>query len=128
MKKIMILVLSAIVFLFCACEKKKAPEMGTINNYSEEATPYTLTVGASIYDIGSGTIEEKGFCYRRGGGLAPTYSDCDSVVKVQGYSGINYFKTTIGGLHPNTDYIIVAYAFNDVDTSYTNAIYIKTLR
>lgn len=120
--------IGAIICTLYACNKKQAPVMGSIIHYDKKATPYTLTLGASIYDTGGDAITDKGFCYRRGGGVVPTYTNCDSVVQVRGYTSVGYFEHEIGGLHPNTTYIIVAYAVNSVDTSYSNAVYVSTLK
>lgn len=99
---------------------KNAPsvEIGVARNISE----YSIEITGLLRDNGSSEVSERGFCYSRYG--TPALNAESKIITVNSRSSM--FSSTINNLQSGTTYSIRAYAINDVDTSYSEIINVKT--
>ena len=100
--------------------RKVAPsvEIGVASEVSE----YSVYITGLVRDEGSSEVTQKGFCYSRYGTPDLGKESHSQVIDSRSIS----FGGRINHLQPGTTYAIRAYAINDVDTSYSSVISVKT--
>lgn len=108
--------------------KKIIPDIQT-NIDEATITAFTADAGGIINYDGGSIINESGVCYLKGEGEPGLSDTCIKSLKTDGNRtrSSTSFLITISDLEPGNDYTIRAYAKNETDTLFGNAIKISTL-
>ncbi len=94
-----------------------------------DKTISSLTLATGINDMGDGVLDEKGFVWRLGSGVAVTLDNCDGSQAVPGEDSYNY-SATLSGLRQATGYTVRGYVktlYNWTTLiAYSDALYCET--